>query len=96
MGEIHGTAASNGQGQGHVGGGALAVNGSRVPGPEARAVRTGKAATASQVRAIVTIARRQRADLDGLLCDLGVTRPEELSLAEASRLIDQLKAAGEA
>ena len=62
---------------------------------EARRARTGKPATASQVRAIVSIARRQRADLDGLLCDLGVTRPEELSLAEASKLIDQLKLAGQ-
>ena len=58
--------------------------------------RPGKPATPSQVRAIVSIARRQHADLDGLLCDLGVTRPEELSLADASRLIDQLKAAAEA
>src|SRR5947207_1925158 len=56
VGEIHRAAASNGQGQGHVGGGAQAVNGGRAPGPEARAVRTGKAATAGQVRAIVTIA----------------------------------------
>lgn len=56
--------------------------------------RVGKPATPSQVRAIVTIARRQHADLDGLLGDLGVARPEELSLAAASRLIDQLKAAG--
>ena len=46
------------------------------------------------MRAFVSIARRQRADLDGLLCDHGVTRPEELSLADASKLIDQLKAAG--
>jgi hypothetical protein len=45
------------------------------------------------VQAIVSIARRQHADLDGLLCDLGVTCPEELSLTDASRLIDQLKAA---
>jgi hypothetical protein len=64
--------------------------------PEARPARTGKPATASQVRAIVSIAHRQRADLDGLLCDLGVTRPEELTLADASRLIDQLKAAATA
>jgi hypothetical protein len=58
--------------------------------------RPGKPATASQVRAIVSIARRQGADLDGLLCDLGVTRPEELTLADASTLIDQLKAAAQA
>jgi hypothetical protein len=55
--------------------------------------QVGKPATPSQVRAILSIARRQHADLEGLLGDLGVTRPEELSLADASRLIDQLKAA---
>jgi hypothetical protein len=53
----------------------------------------GKPATASQVKAIFSIARRQHADLDGLLCDLGVTRLEDLSLVEASKPIDQLKAA---
>ena len=46
------------------------------------------------MRAIVTIARRQHADLEGLLRDeYGVARPEDLSLADASRLIDQLKVA---
>ena len=55
--------------------------------------RPGKPATANQVRAIVTIARRQRSDLEGLLGDLGVARAEDLSLVEASTLIDQLKAA---
>ena len=64
--------------------------------PEARPARTGKPATPGQVRAIVSSARRQRADLDGLLCDLGVTRPEELTLADASGLIDRLKAAATA
>jgi hypothetical protein len=52
-------------------------------------------ATPSQVKAILSIARKQRADLDGLLGELGVTRPEDLSLADASRLIDQLKLAGQ-
>ena len=56
----------------------------------------GHPATSSQVRAILAIARKNHADLDGLLCDQGVTRPEELSIAEASKLIDQLKAAAEA
>jgi hypothetical protein len=64
--------------------------------PEGPVGRPSKPATASQVRAIVTIARRQRADLAGLLRDdYGAGRPEDLSLAEASRLIDALKAAGE-
>jgi hypothetical protein len=73
--------------------GVHATNGKPVARLELRHGRAGKPATANQVRAIVAIARRQHADLDGLLCDLGVTRPEELSLADASRLIDQLKAA---
>ena len=76
--------------------GVPAGDGGAARRPEAHPSRVGKPATPSQVRAIVSIARRQRADLDGLLCDLGVTRPEELSLADASRLIDQLKAAARA
>jgi len=51
-------------------------------------------ATLNQVRAIVTIARRQEADLQSFLrADYGVDRPEDLSLAEASQLIDQLESA---
>jgi hypothetical protein len=76
--------------------GTPARNGHLAPRPGPARERPGKAATASQVRAITAIARRRHADLDGLLRDLGVNRPEELSLAEASRLIDQLKAASQA
>ena len=71
-------------------------NGKSTPKAEVARPRPGHPATPSQVRAIVAIARKSHADLDGLLCDLGVTRPEELSIAEASKLIDQLKAAAEA
>jgi hypothetical protein len=90
-GEARGATPTNGRRNG-----VLAGDGLPALRPEARPARTGKPATASQVRAIVSIARRQRADLDGLLCDLGVTRPEELTLADASGLIDQLKAAATA
>ena len=55
--------------------------------------RPGKPATENQVRAIRSIASRQRADLAGLLRDLGVERPEDLSLGQASELIDTLKTA---
>ena len=59
--------------------------------------RLGKPATASQVKAIQAIARRHEADLVGLLHDeYGVTRPEELTLAQASRVIDLLKATADA
>jgi hypothetical protein len=79
-----------------VGGPRHGVPAPPVPRPEVHPARIGKPATPGQVRAIVAIARRQNADLDGLLCDHGVTRPEELSLADASKLIDRLKAASEA
>jgi hypothetical protein len=59
--------------------------------------RPGKPATAGQVKAIRAIARSAGADLDGLLRDdYGVARPEELTLAQASRVIDLLKAAADA
>jgi hypothetical protein len=59
--------------------------------------RPGKPATASQVKAIRAIASRQEADLDGLLHDeYGVTQPEELTLAQASRIIDLLKVTADA
>ncbi len=61
--------------------------------PPADRSRTRKPATEKQVRAIRSIASRQHADLDGLLHDLGVRRPEDLSLRQASELIDMLKTA---
>jgi hypothetical protein len=82
-------------GHAHPNGSAAAPNGSHTPASSTRA-RPRKPATANQVRALVTISRRQQADLQGLLRDdFGVERPEDLSVAEASRLIDQLKAAAE-
>jgi hypothetical protein len=49
--------------------------------------------TANQLRAILAIARRRRADLRDVLRDeFAVEKPEELSLRQASRLIDRLKA----
>jgi hypothetical protein len=66
--------------------GASAQNGGRPN-------RTRKPATAAQVKAIIAIARRSDTDLQGLLrADYGVDHAEELSIAEASQLIDQLKA----
>ncbi len=55
--------------------------------------RPPKPATPGQVKAIYAIGRARHADLEGLLRDdYGVGRPEELSLAQASGLIDSLKA----
>ena len=59
----------------------------------ARASRSRKPATEKQVRAITSIARQQHADLDGLLQEFGVQRPEDLSIKQASELIDMLKTA---
>jgi hypothetical protein len=75
----NGTAATNGTHSSHAG---SANRRPRLP------------ATASQVRAIIAIARKQDVDLEGVLRnDYGVDQPEELSLSQASKLIDQLKAA---
>jgi hypothetical protein len=49
-------------------------------------------ATASQARALTTIATRHGVDLVRLLTDrYHVDRPEDLSIGDASRLIDELK-----
>ncbi len=70
-------------------------NGRPAP-PTCGQSRARKPATENQVRAIRSIAHRQNADLDGLLRqDFGVERPEDLSLKQASDLIDTLKAASQ-
>jgi hypothetical protein len=54
--------------------------------------RTVKPATAGQVKAIRAIAREREADLETILRqDYEVGRPEELTLRQASALIDRLK-----
>ena len=84
----------SGAGNGHARGNGEAVLAGRTA---AEAPRSGKPATASQVNAIRAIARRHDADLDGLLHDeYGVAQPEELTLAQASRIIDLLKATADA
>ncbi len=53
-------------------------------------------ATGSQVRALRAICARRDIDLEGLVGErFGIDGPEELSLAEASRLIDELRAPAE-
>ena len=52
----------------------------------------GRSATANQVRAIRAIANRQKLDLPAELRDrFGVERPDDLSLGQASELIDAIK-----
>ena len=52
-------------------------------------------ATASQVRALSAIAERKQLDLAGILAQrFGTRESTELSIVEASQLIDELKTAG--
>jgi hypothetical protein len=64
----------------------------RPPQPRPPASRP---ATAGQARVIVSLARRRGADLGVLLREgFAVDRPEDLSLAQASALIDRLRSWG--
>lgn len=68
--------------------------GSRTNGAPRPAVRP---ATTSQVKLICAIARSHDTDLEGLLKhEYGVDHPEELSVPQASELIDRLRAVGTA
>jgi hypothetical protein len=66
-------------------------------GPDPRGVDTPRRppstpATPKQLRAIGALARRLGVDLDAILAERhGVSRPDDLTLVEASRLIDELK-----
>jgi hypothetical protein len=79
----------SGAGDGHARGNGDAVPAGRTA---AEAPRSGKPATASQVKAIRSIARQKGADLVAILGDqYDVGRPEDLTLRQASALIDRLK-----
>lgn len=99
----HGT-NGHGNGHGHSGqanGAHDRTNGSNRygNGPNGNGTRNGsrrsdgRSATASQVRAIHAIANRQRLDLTReLQSRFGIDRPDDLSISQASELIDALKA----
>ncbi len=76
----------------HASNGQTGGNGHAARPPAGRP-RPRRPATENQVRAIRSIAGRQHADLDGLLQEYGVELPEDLSLKQASELIDALKTA---
>lgn len=61
-------------------------------GPTSPRSSNGRAATQSQVRAIKSIASRQRLDLTPQLMQFGVQAIEDLGIQQASELIDELKA----
>ena len=68
-------------------------NGNGQPArPQGDRSRLRKAATPNQVKAILAIARRQNTDLAALLRqEFDAVRPEDLTLKQASELIDLLK-----
>lgn len=84
------TAIANGQDRG-AGNGQTHGNGEHTGNSQRRP--NGRKATASQVRAIHAIINRQGLDLVGTLRDhCGVEYAEDLTITQASELIDQLKA----
>jgi hypothetical protein len=88
-----GQCGPSGNGPGRQNGSGSRTNGAsdRTSGGARRGAS--KPATESQVKAICAIARKQHADLRGLLREeYGVDHPEDLSLPEASALIDKLNA----
>lgn len=77
-------AAQNGNGNGNGPHSGTNGNGSSTA--------NGRQATVSQVRAIHAIANRQKLDLTAeLRSRFGVERPDDLSLSQASELIDAIK-----
>jgi hypothetical protein len=82
----------SGAGNGHSRGNGEAVLASRTA---AEAPRSGKPATASQVSAIRSIARQREVDLVAILrSEFDVETPEDLTLRQASAVIDRLKGEG--
>jgi hypothetical protein len=87
-----GVVNGSGPGDGHARGNGEAV----FAGPTAaEAPRHGKPATESQVKAICSIARQRQADLLAILrSEFDAEKPEDLTLRQASALIDRLKGEG--
>jgi len=87
---VTGNSTSNGNGTGGMktNGNGHQSNGS--PNGPSRGVR--RYATQSQVRAIYAIARRERIELPQFLQErFQIARPDDLSITDASSLIDELK-----
>ena len=83
---------SSPNGNGHAGNNTNRNGHSHANGNGQGARQDVASATQSQVRAIFAIARRQRVDPANLIRErFNVERPEDLSIREASTLIDDLK-----
>jgi hypothetical protein len=90
--ELNGNGHASGSGQPHNGS-ATTGNGNGANNATSNKQSSPRPATASQVKAINAIARSQRLDLTIILQNrFHVSRPEELSVRQASELIDTLKA----
>ena len=84
----------NANGHANNGNGSTGSNGHTSNG-NGQNSRNGRGATSAQVRAIHAIASRERVDLTARLGeDFGVSHPEDLSISDASTLIDGLKSNG--
>jgi len=71
------------------------ANGNGGNGNGSHRPSNGRGATSAQVRAIHAIAGRNRIDLSARLSEnFGVSQAEDLTIADASRLIDALKSNG--
>jgi hypothetical protein len=87
-----GAVNGSGPGDGHARGNGEAVLAGRTA---AVAPRSSKPATASQVKAISSIARQKGADLVAILrSEYDVEKPEDLTLRQASAIIDWLTGEG--
>ena len=87
------TRNGNGSGQHTAANGNRQGNGNGQRPSSGNGSSKGRSATVSQVRAIRAIANRNGANLNQLLRDrFNVGRPDDLSIGDASTLIDELKA----
>ena len=95
--ELQGDApSSSGDQHGHTSGNNGDGQASAARPANNRACAAGRTATTSQVRAIHAIAQRVGIDLeDTLRVDFDVTRPQQLTVTQASQLIDRLKGIAE-
>jgi hypothetical protein len=79
-------------GQAHAGNSPSPAANGNGNGTAAAARSPARRATASQVRALHAIANRQQINLLNRLARFHIGRPEDLSITEASQLIDEMKA----
>ena len=90
-----GVETANARGQAVANGSQRSSNGNGTSNGTSNGNGKPRPATQSQVRAIGAIAKRMRINLDELLTRFHVSRVQDLSIREASQLIDELKSSQE-